>query len=236
MRRVAAIGVLVALPAVAALPAAAQEPPRLRLVDGTRLVLRDLPPTLGREEIVRHLDSGLTTSLVFTVEPVGLDATGTATVQVRYELWDELYLVAAIDGAGRVERSSQGSLRELDTWWADLELPVLELPVPELAVPDAAVRDPGVPDAVDPASRPRKARVTLDVIPFSLSEQVDARRWFAETVRRAEQGRRDGASRPVEETGGSVEQVFDVLIATSIRRRAVISTSWTLEISEEPPP
>ena len=191
---------LLALVTVAA--AAAQ--PSLELEDG-KVVLGALPPVLADEEVTRQLTTGLTATLAFRVEAAG--AVGGARVEIRYELWDEEFYVTTVGIDGRPSRATVPSREALDAWWAGLRL---------------AVFDAG--SAPDPA--PESARVILEVVPFSHSEQLDTQRWFEESVQRAEQGKNEGISRSAEGGEESLGRVFGVLIATSIRRRAVTSYRW----------
>ena len=81
----------------------------------------------------------------------------------------------------------------------------------------------------DFGAAPNTARVILEVVPFSHSEQLDTRRWFEESVQRAEQDKNEGISRSAEGGDESLGRVFSVLIATSIRRRAVTSYRWDVD-------
>ena len=107
---------------------------------------------------------------------------------------------------------------ELQAWWRDLRLVIL----------DAASLAEG------PAPR---LRITADVVPFSHSERRDTQRWFSESIDRA---RRSGARSGTGEVGRSGEKrtetlsrTFDLLLATSIRRRALASYTWTLTLPSE---
>ena len=190
------------------------ETPQLqRLSDGS-LVLEDLPPILDEAEVDRHLNTGLTTALAFSIEPVGNGQTMSASVQIRYELWDELYLVTVLQIDGTVLESSLPTREKLSEWWSRLQLPI----------------------AASAAANSTRAKVTLDVVPFSHSEQIETQRWFAESVRRAEQTSESDSPQLTREPTGSVEKVFDILIATSIRRRSIARSRWILEIQEARPP
>ncbi len=159
-----------------------------------------LPPLLVEAEVKRHLDSGLTTSLALQVGLAG--ARGAARIDVRYELWDEVYLVTLIDGEGRVQRLQPGSAEELSRWWTEAEIVLAP--------------------AADSAASAGQARVSLAVIPFSQAELVDTQRWLAESIGQARGGARPDRSG----TSGAVE----VLIATSMQRRAVRTFSWNVPL------
>ena len=97
-------------------------------------------------------------------------ARGGARIDIRYELWDEVWLVTRADTSGRTQRARFASFEQLEAWWRDLRLEVLP-----------------------PAASPGPAEVRLRVIPFSQSEQLDAQRWFSpqpgRAVRRQRRGR-----------------------------------------------
>jgi len=188
--------------------AAAAAQPSLELEDG-ELVLSSLPPVLADAEVTRQLTTGLTATLAFRVEANGV--VGGARIEIRYELWDEVFHVTTVEIDGRPTSATLTSREALDEWWSGLQLAVLE-------AADSA-----------PGAAPNTARVILEVVPFSHSEQLDTRRWFEESVQRAEQDKNEGISRSAEGGDESLGRVFSVLIATSIRRRAVTSYRWDVD-------
>lgn len=188
-------------------------------VDGEHnLLLHGLPPILEEEEVHRQLTTGLTTSFAFRTDLLQTrngKSIGGARVDIRYELWDEDFHVLAVGIDGRPRRHVVASLDELLVWWRELHLPILDL--------DSLAAEPAIDAAV---------RITLDVVPFSHSEQVDTQRWFSESVTRAGQNRTDGTSSSPDDGEDSLGRVFGVLMATSIQRRALMSYRWTLELPE----
>lgn len=204
------LGMLGLLAAAAVAAWGAEAPPRVFTDDAGRLVVSRLPALLTDAEVERHIDSGLTTSLVFQGGPQGATKAGAARVDVRFELWDEVYLVTLIDGTGRVERSRHASAADLARWWSEAEIVL-----------------------VPAASGPRtagQARVSLAVVPFSQAELVDTQRWLAESIGRARGGsgrRRSGSDQP---------DAVAALIATSMQRRAVRTLVWNLTIERRPGP
>jgi hypothetical protein len=202
---------MVALLAIAA-PAAPQSDsdPRIAADGEGRLIVSRLPAILDDEELKRHLDSGLTTSFVFQVRRQGPVEPGAARVDIRLELWDEVYLVTVIDGEGRLESSQLASAETLSEWWSDVEI-VLSIP------------------AAEGTSSGSQARVSLAVVPFSQAELVDTQRWLTESIGQAHGGTRVGRG-----SGGS--RAVGALIATSMQRRAVRSMTWNLPVvrREEP--
>ena len=101
-----AVGLLALVWAVSS--AFAAESPRLevRRPEGrpAQWVLAGLPPILAGSEVKEHLTTGLTTTFVLKLtsrDAAGKKIVGAGRVQVRYELWDEVFYVATlgIDGA-----------------------------------------------------------------------------------------------------------------------------------------
>ena len=76
-------------------------------------------------------------------------------------------------------------------------------------------------------SPPSNLRLTLEVIPFSSAEQSHAREWFSST-----------GSLPNANVGGeSGDQVrnrglIDLIVATSIKRNAILRVRWRLRVSQ----
>jgi len=176
--------------------------------------LSDLPPILGDEKVAPELTKGLTTTFLFRVEALNGRAgrgTGGARVEVRYELWDEVFHILILATDGRPRREQVDSMEALHSWWGALRLPVLSAD--------------GSGSAVG-----RRMRVSLDVVPFSRAEESDTQRWFAESVRRAEVGTADSSAGIGESESLDDAGVFELLIATSIRRRPLISYDWTLDM------
>lgn len=195
------------------LPRAAAAQPILERPPGDWIVLTRLPPLLGREEIRKHLETGLTTTLAFQLRAGG--ESGGARVDIRYELWDEVWIVTRADASGRVQRATFPSFERLAEWWRDLRLEALK------AGRSAMGRADGV------------AEVRLRVIPFSQSEQLDAQRWFSQAL---EQQARGGSGSGAAVTQALKEQpepfgsVLNLLLATSIGRRALQEYEWNLRL------
>lgn len=176
------------------------------------LELSRLPPILGRSEVRKQLDTGLTTSFVFEATAkggTGGKAKGGARVDVRYELWDEVYIVTRIDATGRAARTTLPSFEKLAEWWRNARLVVIR------------------PPAADAA---RRLEVRLRVIPFSQAEQLDAQRWFSQALSAEKSGSAGAVSEAVENQSESFSQVINFLLATSIGRSALLEHQWTLAI------
>jgi hypothetical protein len=188
----------------------ALQPPALEAGrDG--LALSRLPPVLAEEEVRKQLATGLTTSFAFEVTARGAaggKTRGAARVDVRYELWDEVYIVTRIDAAGRAARTTLPSFERLAEWWKEARLVVLRPP------PAAA----------------RSVEVRLRVIPFSQAEQLDAQRWFSQALSAERSGSAGAVSEAVENQPESFNQVINLLLATSIGRSALLEYQWTLAL------
>lgn len=203
---------LVLLPALAAGDAGGEATtPRIELDDEHRLILTGLPPILTGEGVKEHLTTGLTTSVAF--RPGG-NLPGGGRIDIRYDLWDEVFHVAAAGLGERIERATPSSFAALVEWWQGLRLVI--------AHGDRFERP-----------WPRRLKVKADVVPFSAAEQDDARRWFSESI---EEGRRSGTGevgRSGDESTETLSRTFNLLLATSIRRRPLASFSWNLPLPPE---
>lgn len=192
----------------------AATPPALEPA-GDWLVLGRLPALLAGEEVRRQLATGLTTSLVFearVVDASGVRTRGAARVDIRYELWDEVYLVTRIDAAGRAVRTTLPSFESLATWWREAKLNLARTPK---------------------GGRPWQAEVRLRVIPFSQAEQLEAQRWFSQALSAEKSGGAGAASGAVEDQPESFSQVLNVLLATSIGRPALLEYEWKVTVPPE---
>jgi hypothetical protein len=180
--------------------------PALERAPGNAIVLARLPPVLRQEQVRRHLGTGLTTTLAFEVRVLGGGKMrGGARVDVRYELWDEVWLVTRADTSGRAQRATFPSFEQLEAWWRDLRLEVLPARTP-----------------------PGQAELRLRIVPFSQSEQLDAQRWFSRSLAEERPAGSAGAvSGILEESSGDL---FNLLLATSIGRPALLEFEWKLAL------
>jgi hypothetical protein len=180
--------------------------------DGTLLV-SGLPDILSRPEVKPHLTTGLTTSFAVRVtatDETGRKAKGAGRVDVRWELWDEVFLTAALGGAGRARSESLPSFERLVAWWRGLEIPAAT--------------------GLAPGAR-WQVKVEVSVIPFSRSEQRDTQRWFSDTLGEGGRGSaaqgQGGASAQNINGGPELSGLLDLLIVTSIRRPNLATYVWT---------
>lgn len=214
MKRLRLAGLLWLLAAALAAPALrAANRPAVALGKDRLLVVSALPGILAEPAVRPHLSTGLTTSLIVEVtasDGRGSKVRGGGKIDIRYELWDELFLVTRTDVAGRGRRESLPSFERLEEWWRKLEIAVLS----------TAGLDPGGNWDV---------KVRVSVLPFSQSEQREAQRWFSDSI--GEARREEATAGPGEasvEGPDRLSEALDLLIATSIKRRSVVSYAWTV--------
>lgn len=203
-----ALLVCLAIALLAEVPVYAADRPTYELGRDGVLVVGALPSILSRAEVKPHLMTGLTTSLVVAVTangPEGRKARGAARIDVRWEPWDEVFVVSVLTADRRPRRETLPSLERLIAWWRALELPVA-----------TAV----------PADR-WQVKVELSVVPFSQSEQRDAQRWFANAP-----GNESPQGRSAVEGESRLDDVVDLFIATSIQRRSLVRYAWVAQRRE----
>lgn len=208
------IPAFVALMMLASRLAAAGEPELVVRTAG--LTLRHLPPVFSEEIVSRHLDTGLTTSFVFQVTAGrGRALEGAAQVRIRYDLWDERYVIERWDARPGSPATATRARSGLGEWWRSLELVVTS----------------GVPPLVPPAS----ARITLRVLPFSQAEQRDAQDWLL----RSFQDPRDNpqpapaGGRAAATESAPIRNIYGSMLAASIGQRSLIKYSWTVTVTTE---
>lgn len=193
-------------------------PPQASL-DGERIVITSIPDIFGEPAVQENLTTGLTTSLRLSAEVV--DQSGHATrsgllVEIRYELWEERFLLRTVSPA-TTEELELVSAEELSAWWRSLIL----------AVPARGL---------DEEDRWR-IRVQLAVLPFSQLEEQDARRWFLRSVRPGDalpqptpSGADPEAPAAAEAPGNSL---LELVMTTGIRRQSVLSYDWRIVLTRE---
>lgn len=158
-----------------------------------------LPPNVLRnDEVRKHLTSGLTTVFLLTVNDSG------ARIEIRYDLWDEKFLVTTIDSERHLQKTSIDSFEHLVDWWSRTPLRT------------GKARD--------------DIRAKLEVIPFSASEEEDAQRWLARSIggggNAADPSQRENAT-------GSTGGILDLLIGTSVQRHPLQTWRWTLHAERD---
>ena len=149
-------GLLFAL-LLAALAARGQQRPTFTVQGG--VVAASLPPSVLQNASVRkQLGSGLTTTFLVVVRQRDADRTVTAArLEVRYDLWDEVWLVKRVEFDGKTDRQRLPSSEAMEKWW--------RAPVRLLTTNAARVG----------------LQVDLSVLPFSAAEEEDARQWITKS-------------------------------------------------------
>ena len=196
---------------LAALPVFCQ--PQLKRADDLRLII---PQSLLQEEKVnRKLYSGLTLSLVFRYElnKKGNGRQGVTLVEVRYEPWDEVFYLRVIVEGQQVQSLVKKDFEALAAWF----------------------REPGIPLAVDSSAVSAQAngfRLEVTIHPFSAMEQERARRWVA-VSQRGPTTTKAILANPGQATSAVISSqptLAGFLLAGSIKRSAMLSYSWTLDV------
>lgn len=115
-----------------------------------------LPASLLQEPAIRkQLSAGLTTVITIIVRQRGTQHAGGARFEIRYDLWDEVWIANRIEFDGRAEHERIATFDALAQWW--------HKPVRIFASSDARVA----------------LGAELRVLPFSAAEEQDAREWIA---------------------------------------------------------
>ncbi|CAM2069982.1 hypothetical protein SCOR_31695 [Sulfidibacter corallicola] len=195
---------------------------RVNLVADARVVAH-LPDSLFEEDEVReNLMSGLTTSLLILVETrddAGRLQRGGARVDIRYELWDEQLLVTALDMSGQVQKHMFDDLDELKAWWR--AWPMYVLPEMSGVLPSHA-----------------RARIRLEVVPFSVNEQSSAQLWLSGAGGRAPDGVQNDGTGSVRREGeagqtgpGLSARLINLMVATSVKRKPLLTFTWRVPIT-----
>ncbi len=193
--------------------------PRIEVGSQDHLILTALPGILSEEKVRPHLTTGLTTTFAFRVTVVtgGGKLLGGGRVEIRYEPWDEIYHVAVLGIDGRSQRHTVASFGELIEWWKTLRLRVVDARHADL-------------------SGASEARIAVAVVPFSQAEGDDTRRWFSESLDRASRSSTEEIARSAEDGPEPLRRALNLLIATSIRHRALLSYRWNVALPVERDP
>lgn len=198
-----------------AVPLRAVQAPSIEWSGGGLLLAR-LPPVLNEAEVRKQLGTGLTTSFVFQLTargPANAKIRGGARVDIRYELWDEVYLVTWADVHGRPGRRMFSSFERLAEWWRDARI---------MALPASS------------AMTAKPVEIRLRIIPFSQSEQLDAQRWFSQALSAEKSGSAGALNEAAEDRSESFGQVLNLLMATSIGRPALLEYEWKIPLPARP--
>jgi hypothetical protein len=149
VKRIVLAGVWIA----ASLFAAAEAPPTATISEGAvKVVLPD--HVLKRKDVRKQLGSALTTTFLIVARSRQATADAQSRVEIRFDLWDEVYLVRRVERGRNVERRRFSTMAELEQWW---RTPVRVI------------------DVVGPRAT---VDLQLTVLPFSAADEGDARDWF----------------------------------------------------------
>ena len=190
------------------------EPDAYHRDSADRVVVINLPNVFVDEEVATNLDTGLSTTVVVDAElrlQDGQRIASTAQARVRYLLWDEIYQVETL-GLGDRDSLGESALQfdgahALSNWWNSMML--------EIALPDRS-------------SQPDEVRLRLVVLPFSESEEDDARLWFSRSVRRA------GTAASTRDSG-DLNTFLEQVMATAIRRKKLVTYDLEIDVKPERP-
>jgi len=141
----------------AALGARAQPRPAFIALPGGVAAIT-LPASMLDESAIRkQLNSGLTTVFLMIARERGTRNAGGARIEIRYDLWDEVWIVRKLEVDRKVEQQRLANFDALVKWWRN----------------PARIFVSGA------------GRVLLDVemrvLPFSAAEEKDAREWISKS-------------------------------------------------------
>lgn len=140
--------------------------------------------------VKKQLASGLTTTFILAARQQ--QRVLGARIEIRYDLWDEVWLVRRIEFDRKEERQRLTSREALEKWW--------RTPVRIFSSATAGTA----------------LQVDLSVLPFSASEEEDARQWIAKG---------GGVATP------SGEGLVDVLIGTTLAAKPIIRWRWDVQVA-----
>ena len=152
----------------------------------------------------KKLYSGLTTTFELEAEfkPKQRDTKHYALLQVRYEIWEEIFIVRRIEASGKAAQGKFTSLEEAAAWFQEEPLRI----------------------APKQAGNARQLTVRCRVIPFSRGEERIAEDWFANVLRVPDAVTTGQVDRTTERSltdSGDGGGIFEVLMSKSIRRKSI---------------
>ncbi|MEA2462342.1 MAG: hypothetical protein QOJ98_89 [Acidobacteriota bacterium] len=148
--------VLLSLLALASLAHAQPRP--VYSVQPNGIVAATLPGSiLADSDVQKRLTSGLTTTFLIAARNRATNAISGARLEVRYDLWDEVWLVRRIEFDRKSERQRIASMADLEKWWRT-PLRLLSTDADRVSL-----------------------QLDLTVLPFSAAESEDARQWISKS-------------------------------------------------------
>lgn len=185
---------------VAAHGAAPPAPPSVDVVRGGVARVALDASLLRSSEVRKHVLSGLTANFVVSIAK----RRQFGRIAIRYEPWDEVFYVRATSFDGRTEVVTLRSMADLERWWS----------APRLLIAD---RMAGL----------GKVRLTLEVIPFSASEEADARKWIAQSL-----GNEQAPPSSSAVAAPEAPSLFSAVVGSSIRRKPVLRYAWDVTLRQ----
>lgn len=138
--------------------ARAQQPQLGFTVQPGGVVAATLPASILQDVSVRkQLRSGLTTTFLFVTRQRDTRVLSGARIEIRYDLWDEVWIVQKVEHDRKSERQRLASLDALEKWW--------RTPLRMMATKASRVA----------------LQIDLSVLPFSAAEEADARQWITKS-------------------------------------------------------
>lgn len=110
---------------------------------------------LSDADVRKQLSSGLTATFVVAARNRLTAAVTGARVEIRYDLWDEVWIVRRIEFDRRQEQQRIKSFEALEKWW--------RTPLRLMATGEPRV----------------SLQIDATVLPFSAAEREDAREWIS---------------------------------------------------------
>jgi hypothetical protein len=136
----------------------AQQPQLGFSVQPGGVVAATLPLSILQDASVRkQLHSGLTTTFLFVTRQRDTRIVNGSRIEIRYDLWDEVWIVQKIELGRKSERQRLTSLDALEKWW-HVPLRMMTTKAPRVAL-----------------------QIDLSVLPFSAAEEEDARQWITKS-------------------------------------------------------
>jgi hypothetical protein len=135
-----------------AAPAPESRPVVSRNTSGIDVVLP--VAVLSQKAVQQQLQSGLTTTFLVTVRDRSWRDAWASRMEIRFDLWEETYIVRRLERGMKPASAVLRSRAELETWWKNAY----------------SIQRPAT--SVD---------VELKVLPFSAAEESDARQWLSKS-------------------------------------------------------
>ena len=110
---------------------------------------------LADVDVKRQINSGLTATFLVVARNRTTTAASAARMEIRYDLWDEVWIVRRMDFDRKAEQLKITSKEALEKWWRT-PLRLLATTAPSVSL-----------------------QIDMTVLPFSAAEKEDARQWIS---------------------------------------------------------